>query len=419
MQEHVSLQIINLRSKRETALATDQIHINVQPSFNRGYEVWNDKLKTRLIETILIGRAMNPIWTVQNDEEGSEEVLDGMHRLTTALHFLDNVFALSGTYMTTLDGYNSLFFRDLSKSDQHKIRNYNFVINKLDASYKNDPEKLQDMYDILNRSSVMLNEFEYNKPIYNPFYKSIGGFIMQHFRKTALYDSEDNPRGKLESEAMKWLALSEPRLPVFSSLGDLSEQWQHEHVGRTHADVVSSVLTHATTWLETLDRICKTQAKYVDEELLLEGLSSSGLRRNAVPIMFIVTRTVALIRDPARVSRHVSNLAAAFKAAILGVDIQQVLECSSRNAAFQRKLLERTDNIILTELGDSQQQPRCFPKAMIEEKLREQSNTCALCQAPITGSQKYEGDHVLPWIKGGNTVKSNLQVVHQKCHKRK
>jgi hypothetical protein len=276
------------------------------------------------------------------------------------------------------------------------------------------------MYDILNRSSVMLNEFEYNKPIYNPFYLSIGGFLQQHFHKTALYDSDDNRRGKLESEAMKWLALAEPRLPErFSSLGDLSEKWQHENVGRTHADVVASVSAHGPTWLDTLDRIRKTQAKYVDEELLLEGFSSSSLRRNAVPVMFIITRTTALIRDPARVSRHVANLTAAFKTHILGVDIQQVLDCCSRNAVFQRKLLERIDNIILTEVGDSQQQPRCFPKAMIEEKLREQLNTCALCRAPITGSQKYEGDHVVPWVKGGETVQSNLQVVHQKCHKRK
>jgi hypothetical protein len=51
---------------------------------------------------MLIGRAMNPIWTVYNDEEDSEEVLDGMHRLTTALSFLNNEFCI--LYWERVDG---------------------------------------------------------------------------------------------------------------------------------------------------------------------------------------------------------------------------------------------------------------------------------------------------------------------------
>ena len=33
-------------------------------------------MKTKLIETLLLGRAMNPIWTVINPEDDSECVLD-------------------------------------------------------------------------------------------------------------------------------------------------------------------------------------------------------------------------------------------------------------------------------------------------------------------------------------------------------
>lgn len=429
MQEHVSLQIVNLRSKRETALATDQIHINVQPSFNRAYEAWDDKLKTRLIETILVGRAMNPIWTVQNDDEGTEEVLDGMHRLTTALNYLDNKFALAGAYVSSLtpvEMYRGKFFKDLAPMDQARIRNYNFVINKLDSSYKHDSEKLQDMYDILNRSSKMLNEFEYTKPIYEPFYKVIGDYSTAHFLSTALFESSKNSRGKLETETMKWLALAESRLPEkFSSLNDLSQKWLHEHVGVARAEVVAALEARSAAWIETLDRIRKTQARYIDDEDLLgdaddgdADANEGNRRKNVVPVMFILVRTVALIKDQARVNRHVANLTAKFKTDILGVDIQQVLKCDSRNSVFQRRLLEAIDHIILEEVGDVVQ-PRCFSKAVIDDKLREQGGLCALCGDKITAAQKYEGDHIKPWIKGGETVKSNLQVVHQKCHKRK
>ena len=53
-------------------------------------------MQTKSVESIIIGWAMNPIWTIDNPEDQSEEVLDGMHRLNTALGFLDNKFKLIG-----------------------------------------------------------------------------------------------------------------------------------------------------------------------------------------------------------------------------------------------------------------------------------------------------------------------------------
>ena len=96
----IPLSIINLRTNKEIALTTGQVYINKNPDFQREYEAWDDKLKTRFIETILIGRAMNPIWTILNPDDNSEEVLDGMHRITTALDYLNNKFKLNSKYFT-------------------------------------------------------------------------------------------------------------------------------------------------------------------------------------------------------------------------------------------------------------------------------------------------------------------------------
>jgi uncharacterized protein with ParB-like and HNH nuclease domain len=91
----IPLSVINLRINKETAIAANQTYINKNPDFQREYEAWDDKLKKRFIETILIGRYMNPIWTIFNLEENSEEVLDGMLRLTTALDYFNDKFKLN------------------------------------------------------------------------------------------------------------------------------------------------------------------------------------------------------------------------------------------------------------------------------------------------------------------------------------
>ena len=70
---------------------------------------------------------MNPIWTIFNPEENSEEVLDGMHRLTTALDYFNDKFKLNSKYFTDEirgNQYDKKYFKDLSKDDQQKIRNY-------------------------------------------------------------------------------------------------------------------------------------------------------------------------------------------------------------------------------------------------------------------------------------------------------
>lgn len=417
MPETLSLQIICLRNNREYSLTYKQPYLNLNPPYQRDYEAWNDCLKTGFVETMLLDRATNPIWVIENDVDNAEDVLDGMHRLTTALNFLHNKFALSGAHLWSLDQdtYKNKKFEDLSAADQSKIRNYSFIVNKLDSSYHHDAEKRQRMYDTLNRSVMRLNNFEHKKPTYVAFYKHIQKKIQQFF-DTPLFDHSKNTRGNLEMEAIKWLALSEPRLPEkFSSLNDLCEKWQKRNLGETFASATDAVNSKGEHFIDSLERVRKTMVKYVEEDLLEE---LENRRKHTIDILFMITRTVALIPDNARIARHISNLSTKFKERVLAVDINTILNDHSRNSGFQRKLIEYIDAIILEEIGDTAL-PRCFPRAMIEEKLNEQDHRCSLCKKKIRANQTYDGDHIKEWVSGGETVKENLQVVHTKCHKRK
>lgn len=416
MAETVSLSIIYLRKSREVAIGINQTWLNITPDFQREYESWDDKLKTRLIESILLNRAMNPIWTIRNDADESEEVLDGMHRLTTALKFIDDEFAI-GPYLTTLSNtvYQGKKFSELTSEDKTKIRQYNFTINKLDSSYKTDEQKLRDMYAILNRSSKALNDYEFNKPLMQPFYEALAP-SSNNFLGTVLYDNDSTSRGKLETEITKTLALCEERLPIsFSSINDICAKWQKINLGETAASITDCITTRGAHHIETLDRVKRVMDKYVEDELFPANINR---RAQAIPIMIIITRTVALVKSNALFSRHSDNLIAAFKSKIIGVDIQMELGCHSRNAGFQKQLIQLVDGIIRSEIGEVEE-PRCFAKRMIQEKLEEQNYICLLCNVKIALNQKFEGDHVVPWICGGRTVKENLQVVHHKCHKRK
>lgn len=405
------VSLINIRTKKEQAMAMGMSFINLSPPFQREYEAWNEKLKTRFIESILLGRAMNPIWTVENNDDGSTEVLDGMHRLTTALKFLNNEFAL-GSSLCSLDSdaYKGKSFEVLSNEDKNKIRNYNFTFNHLDASYRTDCDKLMDMYEILNASSKPLNKHEFHKPMYKPFYDLIS---VNHARwfNTPIFEKEKITRGDLFTDLTKVLALSEERLPSsFSSINDIANKWEAVNLGSSKVSVEECIRVNGSLYKERLDKVKKYMDKFIQENLLP--------CEDTVVTLILISRTAALIKKDAAFSRHIGNLVTKFKSEIIDGSIQDKLECTARNAIFQKKLINAVNNIIMTEIGETEE-PRLFTKAVIEAKLQEQEGKCSLCKKPITPQQHRDGDHIIPWGRMGRTVPENCQVLHRKCHKSK
>ncbi|MED3957663.1 DUF262 domain-containing protein [Priestia aryabhattai] len=70
-------ELINMYKEKE---------LQVQPDFQRFFR-WNDNQKTRLIESILLGIPIPPIFVAQG-EGGIWDVIDGLQRLSTILEFV-------------------------------------------------------------------------------------------------------------------------------------------------------------------------------------------------------------------------------------------------------------------------------------------------------------------------------------------
>lgn len=60
--------------------------INIHPEFQRFFR-WNDEQKTRLIESIILGIPIPPIFVYQNSN-GTWEIIDGLQRLSTIYEFV-------------------------------------------------------------------------------------------------------------------------------------------------------------------------------------------------------------------------------------------------------------------------------------------------------------------------------------------
>ena len=418
MSETVNLNLstIHLRINKESAIATNQIFINKNPDFQREYESWDDKLKTRFIETMLIGRAMNPIWTIFNPDENSEEILDGMHRITTAIDFLNNIFKLNSKFLTNdkFIKYDKCKFKDLELGDQQKIRNYNFTFNNLDSSYRTDVNKRRDMYEILNRSSKTLNDYEFNKVLYNPFYNIISKY-KESFKR---FLNKKDSRGQLENEIIDFIILSDEMPSSWSSINSYKNEFLEKKVGTTEEEVNSFLTTNTEQIIDKLNFIEKILNRLLEEKLFSEDKRT--FNSNFIPYKFFICRLCYKLQNISLFNRHIIDLIKTFKVKVLETeDILKIFKCKTRNAQFQKKLIQYIDEIIDKEYDKSDPlNRRIFDKKMIQNKLKEQNNKCKLCSKNLSNC-KYEADHIIPWSQKGKTSFCNLQILCVQCHLKK
>jgi len=417
--QHTIGSVVNILMKPETARQVQQHPINTNPWFQRGYESWTNNLKIGLIETIILGYRINPIWVIENEEEECQDVLDGQHRLKTISLFMENDFPLLKTDLHFLPKeYDKKYFKDLSKQDQTKIRNYNLDFNILDSSNQ-DEEKIDYWYRVLNHASKPLNSYEQLKTIRVTLYTFIESFE-KDFIGSPVFPKKSSKRGKLTETILTLLAVSESNLitETFGSLPALTNKWVEKTFGETKSQVDEALKEKS----EELKRRIKLIVKYMNR--FKECGLYTGSKLNLVFIQLTCGRLCALLPET-HITRHCQALTSRLKVSLFDKsDVDRFKELGmennvQKNGLYQRHVIKYIDSIIKDVIGDDMTSKRFFSSSDIKKKLEEQKGLCALCNVQIKHDQTYEGDHIKPWCAGGNTEYENLQVVHRLCHIKK
>src|SRR6266571_1928958 len=140
-------QLFNTRnySVRDFDEWTERGELVLAPKFQRR-EVWSDKARSYLIDTIVRGKPIPKIYMRQDTNPSSRrttrEIVDGQQRLHTVLTFLKNGFKISKTHN---DEFGGKFFSGLSEKTQRDILKYEFAVDLL----QDMPDK--DVYDTFAR----------------------------------------------------------------------------------------------------------------------------------------------------------------------------------------------------------------------------------------------------------------------------
>ena len=138
----------------------DRKALNLAPDFQRN-EVWDDKKKSRFIESILLNYPLPPLYLNQQ-ESGVYLVVDGLQGTSSFYKFVKDKYALQG--LETLRWLNNKRFSDLEQIIQARIED-----RKLNCYILKPSVPLGVVYDIFNRintGGMALNRQEIRQALY-------------------------------------------------------------------------------------------------------------------------------------------------------------------------------------------------------------------------------------------------------------
>ncbi|MDC5395753.1 DUF262 domain-containing protein, partial [Acinetobacter baumannii] len=136
------LQIPNIRRQTPSlALLYDRLRyeeIEIQPEYQRKDRIWDDKRKSRLIESILMGLPLPIFYFGERIKNDHWIVIDGLQRLTTIQDFMKGDFSLKLDEDSPLFHLNGKTYRDFDRKEARSIREYEITAYVIDVNEEYD-----------------------------------------------------------------------------------------------------------------------------------------------------------------------------------------------------------------------------------------------------------------------------------------
>ena len=330
--------------------------LDIRPAYQREF-VYKDRQRDAVIDTVMRGYPLNVMYWARR-ADGSFEVLDGQQRTLSLCKYFNREFA-----------FDMRYFQNLQDDERAKFLDYELSIYVCDGSAS---EKL-GWFRTINIAGEKLTDQELRNAVYagpwtmdakryfsraNCPAKNVGGD----------YVSGAFDRQEVLETAIRWLCAGEP------------EGYMAMHQNDTSA---------APLWLHFQNVIAWVQTVFPHYRAKMKGLDWGRLFReygaNAYDPAAREKRVAALWKDD-----EVQKQAGIFEFLLSG------------EATEKRKLLNL----------------RTFSDAQKEAAYAKQGGRCAICGKHFELAEM-QGDHVVPWSKGGKTLPDNLQMLCAKCNQSK
>lgn len=337
--------------------------LNIRPAYQREF-VYKERQEEAVIESILNDRPLNVMyWSLCPD--GTYECMDGQQRTISICHFYNNNVSVK----TMFD--NPTYCHSLPEDLKEKFLNYKLLVYICEGT---ESEKLE-WFRVINIAGEKLTEQEMRNAIYHgpwlndakKYFSKVAGPAQS--RAGDYLSGSANRQDYLET-ALEWIC-DRDSFPDVESYMSLYQQ-------KPKASELWAYFDEVICWVE---RVFKNRDK--SRLKLMKGLPW-GIWYNKYGREFF---------DSDEVEQKISQLL-------------QDEDVTNYKGIYQYVLDkdERHLNI------------RTFDKRDKLRKYEEQGGICPMCGKHFEFDEM-DGDHIVPWSKGGKTEYANLQMLCTACNR--
>lgn len=328
--------------------------LSVRPPYQREF-CYKDKQQRAVVESILKGFPLGTMYWVLN-EDNTFELLDGQQRTLSICEFVRGQFNI-----------DNRFFTNLLKEEQDRFLNYKIYVYV--CSGGTESEKL-DWFRTINIAGEKLTEQE----LLNINY--MGPWLAD---AKAKFSKSDCAAFKIGSRYVKGNPIRQDYLETV--LNWISGGYPASYMSAHQHDAVATPLinyfTAVINWVGDIFR------NYRSEML---GLDWGDLYNRYKDIAY----------DPAEVETKVREL-------------MENEEVTDKRGIYEY-VLSGCDEAIARCLSK-----RSFSKADKRTVYEKQEGVCPIC-GEKHAFEDMDGDHIVPWWRGGTTTIDNLQMLCRKCN---
>ena len=338
--------------------------LDVRPAYQREF-VYKERERNAVISTVMKGFPLNVMYWVKK-EDGTFEVMDGQQRTISICQYANGDF--SWGEVGAVDGLGSKFFHRQPSDIQEKFLDYELMVYFCEGTQS---EKI-DWFKVINIAGLKLTAQEMRNAVYSgPWvsdakrYFSKAGCVASKIGSKYLNGSAD--RQEYLETAISWL--------VDSSKDKAIEDYMAIHQGDSEAVELWLHFQKVVNWVDTLFPKYRKEMKGLDWGAFWHQYGNKSF-------------------NPAELEKEVASL------------------YSDREVESKKGIYEY---LLSGKIRAEKLSLRTFDDVDKRAQYDIQLGVCPVCKGHFE-YEEMEGDHIVPWSKGGKTTPDNLQMLCRRCN---
>ena len=322
--------------------------LDIRPAYQREF-VYKEKERNAVISTVMKGFPLNVMYWVKNPD-GTFEVMDGQQRTISLCQYFNGDFAWGELDLA------AKYFHRQPEDIQRKFLDYELMVYFCEG----EPSEKIDWFKVINIAGLKLTAQEMRNAVYS------GPWVAdakRYFSKSGCVAQKiGSPRQEYLETAIEWIINSpkdkaiEEYMAIHQGDGEATELWLH--------------FQKVVNWIETLFPKYRREMKGLEWGRLYREFSEKSYNPRELE-----RRVVELMTD-----KEVQNNKGVYEFLLSGES--------------------RREKLNLRQFDDDEK------RAAYEA----QKGVCPVCGGHFE-YEEMEGDHIVPWSKGGKTVPENLQML--------